>query len=115
MVERRKAVRLETRLAVSYHVLNSGAVGKAETKNFSADGVRFIAARRLEVGEELDVTLHFPDADPVVARGKVIWKEWRPSRDPAVPGVMSDIGVKFLSIDPKDREHLIQYVKLNMP
>lgn len=114
MAERRQFPRLDTRLTISYSMAGSSVVGRATVKNLSAGGVRFLAQHRLEIGQELDLAIRFPDADPIVARGKIIWREWRPSTDPAVQGVLSDIGVKFIQLDSKDRQRLIEYVKLGL-
>ncbi|MBI3320294.1 MAG: PilZ domain-containing protein [Candidatus Omnitrophica bacterium] len=114
MAERRQYDRLDTRLALSYSMPGSSVVGRSMVKNLSAGGVRFLAGHRLEAGQELELTIHFPDADPIVAHGKIIWREWRPSPDPAIKGVASDIGVQFTKLDPKDRQRLLEYVKLGL-
>jgi len=114
--ERRQFIRLGMRLNVTYKIIGTGKIGTALTTNFSGAGLRFLAEHALAPGTQLDVTLRLPErAEPIKCQGEVVWSEPRRSPDSALPGDTSEVGVRFVQIDPKDRTLIVQCAALYGP
>ena len=112
--ERRRAPRVALKWTVSYSEVATARKGTSLVKNFSSEGVRFVAEHTLEIGTELQITLALPDRHkPVEFVGEVVWSsDARTARDTAVPFGSSEVGVKFTRIDPKERALLMQYAMM---
>ena len=115
MEERRKFVRLDTRLEVTYTVLPSGGKVKAVTKDIGGGGVCLFAEKVLPAGTLLQVAMRLPDREPPVHfTAEVVWCEpyevigKSGTRERAV-----EVGVRFVEIAPQDRDAVMQHVILN--
>ena len=115
MEERRRFVRLDTRLAVSYDVLPSEGERMTVLKDVGGGGVCLFADRPLPPGTGLRVSMKLPDRqDPVRFTAEVVWSEpyeiiGQTSREQAV-----EVGVRFLEIAPQEREAILQHVILGL-
>ena len=114
--EQRRFIRVTNRLPSMFKIITTGKVRRALTKDISAGGVCFITEELLEPGTALEVELKLPDREaPIIFLGEVTWS--RPIGPPpkSYQNPNSEAGIKFVSIDPKDRALIMQYAKLNAP
>lgn len=113
MEERRRFVRLDTRLDVTYTVLPSGSPQQTVLKNLGGGGICLFADRVLKPGTCLQVAMKLPGREPPVNfTAEVVWSEpyeviGRTERRKAV-----EVGVRFLEIAPQDQEAILQHVIL---
>ena len=112
--ERRRSIRLQTRLNAMITNVTTTAHQQALTKDISGSGVCIITDDLIEPGTPLSVELSLPDHDgPVSFLGDVVWSMLilppggRSTNPPA------ETGVRFVSIDPKVRTAIVQYARLN--
>lgn len=117
MEERRKFVRLDTRLEISYTAtaLPADQAKQAVTKDIGGGGICLFAERLLPPGTQLQVAMRLPGREqPVNFTAEVVWCEQyevigREERQRAV-----ELGVRFLEIAPQDRDAILQHVILNL-
>ena len=114
--ERRQFVRLDMRLMVSYAIVGANRRGKSLTKNVGGGGIRLIAEQPLEVGTRLEIILSVPDRpEPIRCLGEVVWSA---PVAPARSGQLlseTEVGIRFLELDSKDRALIMQYAMLYPP
>ena len=113
--ERRQFIRVHARLTTLIKPLKTAKVRRALTKDISGIGVCLVTEELCELGTPLEVEMRLPDYDaPVKFLGQVMWSkpigEPRKGQPPT-----AEIGLRVVSIDPKDRSLLMQYAKLNAP
>lgn len=76
MDERRRFVRLDTRIEASYSVLSKGRAARVVTKNVSAGGICLFLEEEIAPGTRLQVDLTLPDRKkPVRFTAEVAWCE----------------------------------------
>ena len=115
MEERRRFVRLDTRLEVEYAVLPTGSPRVTVSKDISGGGICFFADRALSVGSKLQITMRLPGREqPVHFTAEVMWSQQyevigRVQRDKAV-----EVGVQFVDISPQDHDAIVRHVILSM-
>ena len=115
MEERRRFVRLDTRLEVEYTVLPTGSPRVTVSKDIGGGGICLFADRVLPVGTKLQIAMRLPGRDqPAQFTGEVMWSEpyeviGRAQRETGV-----EVGVQFVDISPQDREAILQHVILSM-
>lgn len=115
MEERRRFVRLDTRLDATYTVLTSGKPRQVRTKNIAAGGICLFSDQPLAVGTQLQVAMRLPGREqPVNFVAEVIWSEeyemvGREQRYRSV-----ELGVRFVEIAPSDRDAVMQHVILGL-
>lgn len=111
MEERRRFVRLDTRVEVAYTVLPSGTALRAVTKDLGGGGLRFFTEKPLAPGTQLQAAISLPGRDqPVNAIAEVVWSEQhevigRTDRQRSVEN-----GARCVEIAPVDQEALAQFV-----
>ncbi len=108
MEEKRKFVRLEFPIEVTYRIsANPSIEDKSISKNISGGGIRIILKEKLLPGSPLELEINVPDTDvPISALGETVWQE------EMVMGreVCYESGVKFVKISPEDRDKITHYV-----
>ena len=115
MEERRKFVRLDTRLEAAYAVLPSGQKLKGTTKDIGGSGICLFTDSVLASGTRLQVALTLPGREqPVHFIGEVVWSEAyeviaKNERRRAV-----ETGLRFVEITPQDQQGVMQHVILNV-
>lgn len=114
MDERRKFVRIGTRLNVRCQVLGSEEPLSALTQNVGGGGISIFTKRRLPAGTILGVELFFPGRlEPVRCTGEVVWSgELIASKQAGDPEGF-ETGLRFLDIAPEDRNLLLAYAEAN--
>ena len=113
MEERRRFVRLDTRLDVTYTVLPSGATQRTVAKNIGGGGICLFADKVLTPGTQLQVAMKLPGREqPANFTAEVVWSEpyeviGKTERQRAV-----EVGVRFLEIAPQDQAAVMQHIIL---
>jgi len=107
-IERRKYVRLQTPISLSYILPESGNVQTTSTKNISADGLRFETYdRSLKEASVVELRLSIPQAaNPVHAKGRVVWKKKMSLAD-AAP---FDCGIEFVEIEEDNKNTFLKFL-----
>jgi c-di-GMP-binding flagellar brake protein YcgR len=108
MSERRRFIRLEVPVELSYRLPQGDRVYRSTSKNISPEGLGFqVSGGAPSEADVLDITLELPSApNPVHIRGKVVWKK-RLSLEDNTP---YDIGVEFLDIDEDNKNTFLRYL-----
>ena len=111
MEERRRFVRLETRVDVAYTVLPSGTAQRAATKDLSGGGVRFLTENLLSTGMQLQVAISLPGREqPVNAIAEVVWSEQHELIGKTNRQRSVENGARCVEIAPADQEALTRFV-----
>ena len=76
--------------------------GRRKAVDVSLGGLRVYADDPPMSGDRLELELFLPDQSEVVCTVEVVWVEQLPEGSPA----RYDVGVKFVTISPGDRERL---------
>lgn len=108
MEERRKFVRLDTKVNVKYRVLEEGQAQESFSKDLSGGGIRQHLNEKLAVATPLALEIRIPDEPrPVLAEGRVVW-----CKEVGGEGVTNcfDAGIAFTKIDPMDQGKILKYV-----
>ena len=106
MQERRRKIRINASLVVSYRLLNTVFKTASRSKNISVTGICLPFPQRLESGRFIDLEIQLLDfSDPIKVTGKVIWlKEVSAAEFPF------QLGVEFVSITAVAQEKLLQHI-----
>ncbi len=115
MDERRKFVRLDTRLGVTYTVLQTGAVGQTVSKDIGGGGVCVFTEHVLPPGTRLQVAMQVPGVEgPVHFIAEVMWSEQYEIIGRTEHRRAVETGVRFVEIAPQDQQVVMQHVILNL-
>ena len=117
MDERRRYVRLDTRLKIVYTVLQNekDALVASEAKDISGGGIRIFLSEPIPIHTLLKLTIYLPDEpQAIVCSGKVVWVEefMVLQEEKGKSGDRYEAGISFTEINPKDRDRIIKYVIL---
>ena len=108
--ERRKFVRSSMRLNLSYTVLGTKLFGKALTSDLSGGGLRFTVPYALKPGAQLDITMQLPERSEAVRfTAEVVWSKLVHEGTAERANQETEVGVKFVEIEPKVQALLRQY------
>lgn len=107
-LERRKFLRLEAPIDITYTVSENGRVYNTTTKDLSADGLRFETRdKTLAESSVMELKLDIPGtANPIHVEGKVIWKR-KLSLEDAAP---FDVGLEFTKIEEDNKNTFLKYL-----
>ena len=112
--EQRKYIRIQLRLTTFVKFLDTGKVRRALTKDLSAAGICFVAEEPIPKGTPLGIELQLPDRQtPIQCLVEVVWCKPVSESSPGSHAPASEVGVKFVSIDPKERALILQYATMN--
>jgi len=114
MDERRKYVRLDTRLKITYNILEKeGGPQQSETRDISGGGIRLFLDDPIAEKTLLQITIQLPeDPTPIRCVGKVVWVESFSVLQGEKKEDQYEAGVIFTDIEQKDRDRIIKYVIL---
>lgn len=111
---RREFVRVRSRLTTVFKVASTGKIHRALTRDISGGGVCFSTEELLEGGEVLEVEVRLPDrSQPVLFSGVVSWSRLVRRPQHSYEAATFNVGVQFVSINPKDRNLLVAYAQMN--
>ena len=112
--ERRRNIRLRTRLTAQVTNVSTGIIQQALTRDISGKGVCLVTGDMIEPGTPLSIELHLPDHDaPVSFLGDVVWSMLLLPPGGQAKNPPAETGVRYVSIDPKIRTAIILYAQLN--
>ncbi len=114
MGDRRKFVRLHSRIRAAYQSLGKEDPLETLTKNVSGGGLSVFTKVRQAPGTILGLELHFPGRiAPVRFTAQVVWSGEVIADAPVDPDRAYETGVRFLDIEPEDREFLLKFAEAN--
>lgn len=112
--EQRRFIRITNRLTAIFTVVKTGKTRRALTRDISAGGICVITEELLEPGTALEVALTLPDREaPITFLGEVAWSRPVGPAPKSYQNPTAETGIKFVSIDPKEQQLIMQYAKLN--
>ena len=115
MEERRRFVRLDVYLDVSYSVLPDSQPRYSVTKDVGAGGFCLVTDEPLKPGTRLQVSLKLPErGTPVVCVGEVAWSEAYEIVTKTGSRRSVETGVRFIEIAAEDREVVMRHVILKL-
>ena len=108
MQERRAHVRLKTPVLIEFPNPSTWKTERSFTHDVSESGLRFPTAVKLQIGQELALTLSLPFQDSSFhATGEVVW-----IREIARLGMSHyDVGLRFRWIEDPDRQRLTRHLR----
>ena len=107
MDERRRKVRVLTPVLVEFPSPGTMKTTRSFTQDVSESGMRFPTAVKLDIGQELPITLQLPFHNATLqATGEVVWI--RVISRYGAP--QYEIGVRFLWVDDPDRQRLVRHL-----
>ena len=97
--ERRKFIRLDITIDIKYKILKIGKKGEAVSKNISGEGIRLSVDEEIPPASILLLEMKIPIyPESIIAKGIVVWSK------------KTEIGVKFIKINPIDKTRIFKYV-----
>ena len=107
MEERRLYIRINTPILIEFPRPGTMKTERSFTHDVSESGMRFPTAVKLDISQQLPLTLHIPFQDAMLqATGEVVW-----IREIARHGSPQyDVGVRFLWIEDPDRQRLLRHL-----
>ena len=108
MQERRQHVRLSSPVLIQFPNPSTWKTEQSFTHDISESGLRFPTAVKLQIGQELALTLELPfERSTFHATGEVIW-----IREIARLGTTHyDVGVRYKWIEDPDRQRLERHLR----
>ena len=111
---RREFIRVRTRLTTVFKVVSTGKIHRALTRDISGGGVCFSTEELLDGNEVLEVEVKLPDRTKVILfSGVVMWSRLVKRPLHSYEAATFNVGVRFVSIDPKERSLLVAYAQMN--
>jgi len=112
MQEQRRHVRIETPVLVQFPNPQTMKTERSFTQDVSESGMRFPTAVKLQMGQELPITIQIPFQDSTLhTTGEIVW-----IREIARMGaVQYEIGVRFRWIEDPDRQRLSRHLASLFP
>ena len=109
MQEKRKYIRIEAPIVVTYKLDRESATKKTITKDFSEGGIRFPVYEKLDAGATLEMYIETPfDTIPIFAIGRVVWTKALSVKEGRE---IYDVGVQFTEMKSFDRKRISQTAK----
>ena len=116
MDERRKFVRLSSRLNANYEIIGSGQTRHAMTGNVGGGGASLFTESRLAPGTLLRVEIAADDRpQPVRFTAEVVWSGALLLEDGDARPRAFETGVRFIDISETDRAFLLEAGRLRPP
>ena len=102
--DRRRFPRLSSHV---YYRIGKSQSLRQRVSNISLGGVRIYSDQRLDVGEHVELELHFPDGFAGKGAARVVWiKELPPDS-----GASYDVGLEFLELPEEAVKKLMEALK----
>ena len=107
MEEKRKYIRIEAPIVVTYKLKDKSRPGKKTiTKDFSEGGIRFPVYEKLKIGAPLELYIDTPfDTIPIFAIGQIVWTKALSTQEGRE---IYDVGVKFTQMRTFDKKRMLQ-------
>ena len=115
MEERRKFVRLDTRLPVSYQVMRGPVQQASLSSDIGGGGVCLFLSEPLKPGTVLKVDVTLPDQSKrITFTGEVMWCEEYEVIGKAQRERSVEAGVQFVQISPQEQQAIMRHVILSL-
>src|SRR3989338_5984463 len=115
MEERRKFVRLQSRLKANCWVLGTEESLSLLSRNIGGGGISLFTKRRLAPGTVLGIEVYFPSRlAPVRFTGEVIWSGGLITSGEQDSLNTYETGVQFLDITPEDHACILKYAETSI-
>ena len=112
MQEHRRYIRIETPVLVEFPHPQTMKTERSFTQDVSESGLRVPTTVKLEIGQDLPLTLALPFHDgPLHATGEVIWI----CEISRLGAPQYEVGARFRWIEDPDRQHLERHLKNLFP
>ncbi len=102
--ERRRFPRVTS--PVYYRIAQSKAL-RQRVSNISLGGVRIYSELRMDVGEQVDLELHFPSGFSGKGKARVVWIKDLPPES----GTNYDVGLEFISLPEEAIKEILEALK----
>ena len=115
-IERRASVRINTAFKTKYTVEETkpGQKREATSKNISLGGILLQLCEKLYPPTLLILDIFLPNEEvPIAAKGEVVWIKELSGLDELGRRAF-DAGIKFVSMDPRDKERLDNQIKVHI-
>ena len=112
MQEQRRHIRIPTPVLIEFPHPTSMKTERSFTQDVSESGMRFPTPVKLQVGQELPITLELPFHDSTMhTTGEIIW-----IREVSRLGAPQyDVGVRFRWVEDPDRQRLVRHLSSFLP
>ncbi|MFC1577046.1 PilZ domain-containing protein [Candidatus Omnitrophota bacterium] len=108
MIERRRFMRFDAELKVTYKVSNGAKKGSAVITNVSKDGIRTMLNKQFGRNTEVAFRVCIPNEEkPIVAHAGVMWNK---KIDMKESGFSFVTGLRLTKIDGYDKSRILNYV-----
>ena len=115
MEERRKFVRLYSRLKAKCWVLGTEEPLSLLSRNIGGGGISMFTKRRLPPGSVVGIEVYFLGRlAPIRFTGEVVWSGELITAGTEDALNTYETGVKFLDITPEDRDFILKYAATNL-
>ena len=105
--ERRKFIRLEVPVDLTYIIEGDSVRKEVTTKDLSCEGLRFINEKGVNESTILELALNVPNAsNPVHINGRVVWAKRLSTED----GSPFEVGVEFIKIEEDNKNTFLKYL-----
>ena len=112
--ERRRFIRVAARLLTFVRTRDTGKTVRVLTKDIGGGGICFVSEERFDTDEIVEVEMTLPDrGQPIAFLAAVAWRRPVAEAGKSPRRTSWEIGVKFLSIGPKEQALMVQYAALN--
>ncbi|MDA2930269.1 PilZ domain-containing protein [Acidobacteria bacterium AH-259-O06] len=113
-LERRKFLRLRSKIPFSFRVITGAPDGLVSGKdlysnkmqNMSVGGIGFETELRLKVGDELQVNFHLPRSEQVGVGGWIVRSEQIRREEE----YLNSVALEFLGLKPAERSQILQFL-----
>lgn len=112
MQERRQYIRVDTPVLIEFPNPVTMKTERSYTQDVSEHGLRFPTIVKLQIGQELPLTIELPfHSQPMHATGEIVW-----IREIARLGMSHyDVGIRFRWIEDPDRQRLMRHMASFFP
>ena len=104
MEEKRKYMRIEAPIVITYKIGKIAKGKKSITRDFSEGGIRFPIYEKLKVGTPVQLYIETPfDTIPIAATGQVVWTKALSAQEGRE---IYDVGVMFTGMQAFDKKRM---------
>lgn len=113
-MERRKFIRLNQTLTVTYKIVDAPCTHTELTKDISQQGLCIKTHTIIDNNTMVEIRLKLQDGvGPVKFLGIVMWSQPVSVFEIASEQPFAETGIRIVSIDEKDRKHLMKLIQSN--
>jgi hypothetical protein len=112
MEERRQYIRLKTPVLIEFPNPETWKTERSFTRDVSQTGASFPTSVKLQLGQELAITLGLPfHSTPFHTTGEIVWLR----QIARLGSTHYEVGVRFRWIEDPDRQRLVRFFQTVLP